>query len=586
MNSLLYIFSVVHAQPVYGDAQVVIGEKGLDFGASYITKIPLSFEEDRIESEYDCWDRVGILNFNIQTQIEEAMFQTDVDELMVQLWFEPIVGTDMQVYAQDSDTFDFCLSYQSTLNYININDLYVELILHPYVDDDGLLALEVVESPFVTGQVEMDVSWFPDSLVLYFYEEQIFETVAAQMEENIPLLVAEYADVFSYQVPFDPVDIELILSDTQADSSGLYMAAKTDVHFTEEGICSNPEQVPQGESPALEFSKIDDAAFGIGVTERAINKGIGNLWSEGFFCFSEEDFDVLFASISEFFDPSIVDLQGRARLDSPPKVFLNNDGLFFEVEAGTLVVEALSLEEYLIDLELNLRAKIDFQIQREESSFGLTLHDLQLDFTKIDINGLLSDYPYAEENLKRFIEKWLVGEIEERIQEIPLFASFFQIFDLYIFVDELDYVEGGVEMYINLFQEGDPEIDNTAPDTTVIIVSIDNDRAEFSWSGTDDREDALVYSYRLDNESWSGWSTNTSLVREDLLVGSHIIQVKSRDRWWNEDRSPAMESFILQEAEEDDDIFLDSDCSGCSTTRKGQLWLWFFGVLLWGSRRR
>ena len=173
MNTFLWILQG-YALPVFGDAQVVIGEQGLDFGASYLTQIPLVIEEEKIESEYDCWDQVGIQDFNIQTQIEDAIFYTDENEFLVQLWFEPIVGTDMLVYAQDSDTFDFCLSYESTLNYININDLYVELLLYPYIDEDGLLALEVVESPFVDGDIEMDVSWFPDSLVLYFYEEQIF----------------------------------------------------------------------------------------------------------------------------------------------------------------------------------------------------------------------------------------------------------------------------------------------------------------------------------------------------------------------------------------------------------------------------
>lgn len=588
MKALLWMLQV-HALPVVGDAQVVIGEKGLDFGASYIKEVPLSIEEERIEAEYDCWDQVGIENFNIQTQIEDAVLYTDEDEFLVLLWFAPIVGTDMEVYAQDSDTFDLCLSYQSTLNYININDLYVELVLNPYIDEYGLLALEVVESPFVDGDIEMDVSWFPDSLVLYFYEEQIFETLSDQLEEYIPAMVAEYADVFSYQIPFEPVNIGLTLSDTEVLSSGLYMAAETDVHYTEEGICSNPEVSPQGESPALEFSKIEDAAFGIGITERAVNKGIGNLWSEGFFCFSEEDFEELFSLISEFFDPTLIGLEGSARLDTPPRIEISQEGLFFEIEGGILKIDALSLEENLLDVELDVRAKIDFNIQREESSFGVTLHDLELDFAELEINGLLSDYPYAKENVKRFIEKWLVDEIEERMDEIPLFAAFFQVLDLYIFVDELNYIDGGIEMYVNLFREGDPEIDGIAPDTTASLESVFGDQVVVSWDGSDDREGTLVFSYRLDDESWSSWSTDRILQREGLLTGSHILQVKARDGWWNEDASPAILSFTIAETLDDnEEVLSEVDCSGCSSIKKNKTsTLALFCILLvWFTQRR
>jgi hypothetical protein len=587
----LWLISMGYALPVVGDAQVVIGEKGFDFTTNYLEQVPLVFEKEIIESEYECWDRVGIIDFNIETKVKEAIFSTEMDALVLQLWFDPISGTDMEVFAEDSDIFDFCPSYSSTLNYLTIENMYVEMALYPYINEEGTLSLEVLEKPLVEGDLDMDVSWFPDNIVLYFFEDQIFDTISVQMEEKLPLIVAEYSDLLSYQIPLDPINIDIALSDTKVLPSGLQMAATTEVHFTEDAYCTNPVYSASGRSPELEFSFINDAAIGFGLTEKALNQGASTLWSEGYFCFSPDDFDFLLEEFSDFFDASQADLKGTATLDVPPEIRIGQDGLFINVYGGKINIKALSTETNFVDLELNLNAKIDFLLDRDSASFGLTLHDLELDFITLDIEGLISEDPYAEQNIRRFIEVWLVSEVEERIQNIPLFASLFQVFDLYLFVDKLHYVEGGFEVYVNLFQEGDPEIDDIAPDTSISVQNITETDVEIAWEATDDREGVLLYSFRFDDESWSSWSEEKSVLRSDLIPGNHIIHVKSRDQWWNEDQTPALESFFLSVPEPEEDTKEPAtSCGGCASVsgQRPSRFMLLLGMMLmgWGYTRR
>lgn len=589
--SVFFLLALGYAEPISGDTQVVIGQKGFAFAADYLAQIPLHMEQEIIAAPYECWDLVGVQDFNLQTQIEEAYFTTETDALILQLWFQPITGSNIIIFAEDTDTFDLCPSYQSTLNYLTITDLYVELSLYPYLDDSGNMVLEVLSTPIVEGDLDMDVSWFPDNLVLYFFEQRVFETIAWQMEEQIPAMVAEYTDIFQYQMPIDPLDFGLYLSDTTTSPDGLFMAAKTTVHYNEESPCAHNPIDPQGRAPSLPFSDIDEAALGFGLTEKAINKATHNLWRDGYFCFAPSDFDSLFDEISGFFDASIAELDGNATLNTPPSVEINEDGIFLHIEGGELSVQALSTDVNFIDISLNIDAKIDFNLDRNSSSFGLTLHDLQMDFISFHIEGLLSDNPYATENVKRFIEIWMVSKIEDQIKDIPLFASIFQVFDLYIFVDNLRYIPGGFEIYVNLFQEGDPAIDSTPPETTLDIISLNETEIIIEADGTDDRTDELVYSYRFDNESWSSWSSETTIYRNDLLYGNHIIQVKSRDKWWNEDASPALESFFVEEpsTEEEDkepsDV-LPTSCGGCSSTKTFPSSLYWILAMCWAYRRK
>ncbi|MGQ9454250.1 MAG: fibronectin type III domain-containing protein, partial [Armatimonadota bacterium] len=70
----------------------------------------------------------------------------------------------------------------------------------------------------------------------------------------------------------------------------------------------------------------------------------------------------------------------------------------------------------------------------------------------------------------------------------------------------------------------------------------------FGWTGSDDTPLEITYSWRIDNGSWSEWSTSLFTSYQSLTDGSHTFEVKARDSWGNEDPTPARRDFVLDTA--------------------------------------
>ncbi|MFA5135201.1 MAG: hypothetical protein WC505_05480 [Patescibacteria group bacterium] len=96
-----------------------------------------------------------------------------------------------------------------------------------------------------------------------------------------------------------------------------------------------------------------------------------------------------------------------------------------------------------------------------------------------------------------------------------------------------------------------PSDDDIAPNTQIIsgpAGTISSRTAGFRWIGVDDQTDAsdLVFSYRLDSNDWSAWSTATSVDLRKIRNGEHTFSVRARDLAGNVDASPASVSFSVE----------------------------------------
>jgi hypothetical protein len=167
--------------PVAGDIQVALSENGFGFGSDYIKALPINFEEDEISGPYDCWDLVGVRDFNVHAQIKDIDIEIGDEVLRISMSFESIYGSDMELFTEDEEYFDLCPEYSTELLYLTIENLYFELELSPSINDEGLLEMEVVGEPIVYGDIDMDISWFPDNLVLYFFEDTIFDMISEKL---------------------------------------------------------------------------------------------------------------------------------------------------------------------------------------------------------------------------------------------------------------------------------------------------------------------------------------------------------------------------------------------------------------------
>ncbi|MDP3148151.1 MAG: T9SS type A sorting domain-containing protein [Ignavibacteria bacterium] len=70
---------------------------------------------------------------------------------------------------------------------------------------------------------------------------------------------------------------------------------------------------------------------------------------------------------------------------------------------------------------------------------------------------------------------------------------------------------------------------NHPPTVTLNDPVVNETRVDFSWSGSDQDGDIIMYSYKLDNNSWSGYTSNTSTYYTGVTLGSHIFYVRCKD---------------------------------------------------------
>jgi hypothetical protein len=92
--------------------------------------------------------------------------------------------------------------------------------------------------------------------------------------------------------------------------------------------------------------------------------------------------------------------------------------------------------------------------------------------------------------------------------------------------------------------------DTTAPETTLVDGPpedglIATDSASFTWSGHDDRDGVVSFSFRLDAGPWTEPNLATTTTLEHLADGEHTFEVRAVDQAGNPDPTPAARSFVV-----------------------------------------
>jgi signal transduction histidine kinase/ligand-binding sensor domain-containing protein len=85
-----------------------------------------------------------------------------------------------------------------------------------------------------------------------------------------------------------------------------------------------------------------------------------------------------------------------------------------------------------------------------------------------------------------------------------------------------------------------PDSRTTFPERAAFTVSFG---AEDRWKFTP--KNRLLFSYHLDQREWSPFQEESSVFFSDLPSGKHYFQVRSMDRNWNVDLSPAVLDFVI-----------------------------------------
>jgi len=590
MSPLLLALSLCQtspALPVAGGAQVALYPSGIELATGWFEHKNYDLAEESVGGEYSCWDEVGIRDFALEVPVETIEVTLRDQTLDVRVEFGTIHGEDMEVYSIDSDYFDACVEFESELIYVEVTDPVFEATLQPRIVQ-GELIIEVLGSPEVTGDLDMDIDWFPDDLVLYFFEDTIFEQLSDAARTMIPDLVASTFDAQMLSGSYDDYAVAATLIDADVTAEALWVGAELDASWLGAASCEpGAEQPAAGRQPELDMADSGTSTMAVGLTEWQLNGLMRQLQADGFFCFDPDRMDYVYAAVEELFDPSVADLAASANIGEPPVLVVEPDGASALFQGLELEVTGVIAGEHqvLLAATADLNAQASLGVDPALAALTMSLHDLDLEILSLEAEHLLSDSPDAEEHLVDFLEGWVAEWVAEQVQGMALFATQYHLFGAILRLDSSEWQSGGVIVYASLYDEDDPNVDLTPPDTQAWLIETTptNGGARIAWSGNDDTSTELAFASQIDGQGWTSWAIATELVLDGLLPGAHTVEVKARDGWLNEDPSPATVDFEL-EAPSPDDGDEPGRC-GCGTSRAAAMGGWLFAGLL-GLRRR
>ncbi len=576
------------ALPVGGGAQVALFPSGIELATGWFEHERYDLAEDQVGGEYSCWDEVGIRDFALEVPVETVEVTLRDHYLDVRVEFDTIRGDHMEVYAIDADYFDLCVEFESELVYVTVTDPVFEVTLQPRVQQ-GELILEVLGDPEVTGDLDMDIDWFPDDLVLFFYEDTIFEQLSEAARTMIPELVASTFDASMLSGSYDDYAVAATLEDADVSPEALWVGADLEAGWLGTASCDpGPEQPAAGREPQLEMADGGGSTMAVGLTESQLNALLRQLQADGFFCFDPDRMDYVYAAVQELFDPSIAELAASANIGDPPVLVVEADGAEALFQGLELEITGVigGQQQVLLAATADLRAQASIGVDPALASLTMSLHELDLEILSLEAEHLLSDSPDAQEHLEDFLEGWVAEWVAEQVQGVALFATQYHLFGTILRLDRSAWQRGGVVIYASLYDQDDPAVDLTAPDTQAWLLDTTPaaGSARIAWTGNDDSSTELAFASQLDGQGWTSWALDTELILDGLTPGLHAVEVKARDGWLNEDPTPATVDFEL-EAPIPDEQEEPGRC-GCATPGLRGAAGWLLAVVLLARRRR
>ncbi|MEC7240701.1 MAG: hypothetical protein VXW32_05650 [Myxococcota bacterium] len=581
-------------ETVSGGVQAAVYEDGLDFAEELLNGQVFDLSQSEVASENGCYDRLGVRDFNLNVPVENINAQLTRDGLAVQMDFGTIRGEDMILFGEDEELWDTCISFELDLYYAVVTNGRLEATILPTVTD-GDLAVEFVGTPLLEGELETDTAIIPDGVVLYFFEDTIWEILAETSKALLVGLVDSYWQAGLLSGEFYDLELNADLRDASVSEDALLAGADLTANWIGEAVCIPGEAGETNDKePEIDFGNGFGSSVGLGMTEGNLNRTLRELWEDGYLCFPDERMDLIYQMATELFDPSVAGLQAEAVIETEPVITITKSGAAITIDAFSLGVkgEIDGVERDIIGAEGSLSGRIDLALDPVLTALSVSLHDMELDLSRFDAEHLVSDSPNAEEHLRDFIEGWLLEWVVEELEQISLFNTQFDAFGAIARVDNIEWQRDALLVLASLYLPDDPAVDRVAPETEIEGMELQplEGKAVLRFSGSDDRSGDLGYSHRVNGGSWSSWSTEKAAKLEDLLPGTHVFEVKAKDSWLNEDTTPAEIGFEMPELEPDavpeEAGLANCNCASTPQGPRGVLGAGLALALLVGARRR
>ncbi len=525
---------------------------------------------DEIAAEYSCYDAVGLSGIDLDVPVDAVDLAFTRDGLEISIRFGTISGEDMVIFGEDEDWLDACVSFEKDVRYVLLEDAVLTAQLAAGVED-GRLTFEVVGEPTLSGELDMDISLWPDDITLWLFDDAILDGIAASVIGGLPPLLEDFIGGLLFAEVYGGLSVDLEPVELTHDAGAMGLAISTDFYWTAEGSCQGGAEPPAPAAAApLDLGDPGDSALAVGITEHLLDQAFASAWAEGIFCLEPEEIGALIEELEPVLEAAGGgEVALAVSVEQAPDVAIDEGGIALTIPGLALDIEGGHDGEGvpLLHLEADIRGTLDLGVDNALSALTLSVHEVSFDIRSLEAEHWAADHPEAYEKLLQVFDAWTAGWLEERAQQIVPFASLFQVWELYIRVDALRYQQGGVAVLLSVFHESDPEVDTVPPDTAA-SAAVDGDRATVTWSGQDDRGEALAFEWRLDGGSWSAWTADTQVQLAGLAAGEHAVEVVARDAWLNEDPSPASAGFAIAAAPAEEAELLEQGYPrrcGCGT---------------------
>ena len=578
-----FIMNTAIAASVQGGVQVAAFPSALNFVENRLTDETFNVYREEVAGEdVACFDEVGIRELNVEIPINNAEFKFDNDVLVIDIHFGLVHGEDMVLFGIDSDTFDACPSFETDFHSFSLDSGRLLVELAPSMVE-GQLELEVRGNPTFTGDISTDIENIPDTLVLAFVEERIFEAVEDLILEKVPALTTALVGSSLYVDEIGDLGLDVQLRDLAVVNT-LLVGMDVDASWLGDGCpISGVVDTPSGLDPSVDFEGGGDSDIGVAVTEYQVNRLFHGAWEDGLFCFEGGPlYDVI---------QVVEDALSEATENSSVEMDFNHAPAFeIEEDRTTLAIEGLHLAVYgevggesrtLIGLDASIVLETEIRIDPEISSFVFSLVNANLEIENLVADPIIQDNDRLSDHLKLFLEGWAMEALAARLDNVPLYGNLFHVSDIFLRIDEVRSQTGALRVLGSLYNADDPEVDTEAPETAARIASATNTQLHLQWTGEDNKDEPLAFSWRIDSGSWSNWTAESGEAIPTPEQGNHILEVRARDAWLNVDPSPSVIVFRV------DPPFEKEGGCGCATTPTPAKTIpWVFICMMLGVWRR
>lgn len=584
MFPILFV-SVASAASVSGGIQVAAFQSGFDFVADRFSGEVITIERDTVGAEnVACYDEVGVRNLNVEVPINTVELDLRTHSIEIDIHFGLIQGQDMTIFGDDSDTFDACMTFENDFHSLEVRDARLLLEVVPDIVD-GRLDLRILGNPSVNGIIYTDIDWVPDELILSVAEDAIFGAIEGAIDERLPAMVTDLVDTVAFAGELGDLAFGVEISDVEPSNSGLSLGMDVDAGWRGDG-CEPPEDIGivTGREPNIDLNEGVSADFGVAITEYQINHLFHSAWADGLLCFDSGPLSVIGDELEWSLDGPVENPDSQLKIQEAPVFSFKEDGISLRVGGlqysarGEVNGEPVSL----IDLDADLSIRAELELDHSISSFIFSLDDVQVDFSKFEVGVVLSEQQEAKDSLEALLKVWAMDTLAARIQDVPLYSNLFNAAGVFLRVSMVETAYGAVVIKGDLYNDDDPEVDTEAPDTRAELRGKNDEGILLAVEASDNSRGPFAFSTRLDSGEWSDWTSDALLTIPVPSLGTHALDVRSRDAWLNVDPSPVTVMFTVEAEPEAD----EKGCACASSSRSPIPWWTALVVVMMGLSRR